>query len=291
MKETISHISLSELDRRLDVSNKGNVIFGEGISVIRSRGSSAYSAEEIDRPYRIDGTRLMVVKSGEALYRVNLSDCRISKGMLFYIAPGSVINPVEISDDFDLEGILVNELPFTELVSAAPEGGEAITALTEDDFARLEGMIGLIWNSLSEGADKEVVKYLSGALLRDGFGIIRKAQAQSTQLKSSSRNLLEEFRRLLNQHFLEQRTLSFYAGELCVSSGYLCALIPRLSGRSFRDWVNDALVQEAKIRLRATKEPVSEIADYLGFATSSQFCRFFKRMVGMPPKAYREAVK
>ena len=76
-----------------------------------------------------------------------------------------------------------------------------------------------------------------------------------------------------------------------MSSGYLCALIPRLSGRNFRDWVNDALAQEAKIRLRATKKPVSEIADYLGFATSSQFCRFFKRTVGMPPKAYREAVK
>ena len=261
MKEEISHISLSEIDRRLDVSKKGNVIFSELVSVIRSRGSSTYSAEEIDRPYRIDGTRLVIATSGEALYGVNLTDCRIAKGMMLYIAPGSVINPVEISEDFDVEGVLVNELPFGDLTAAVPECGEAAIPLTGAEFSRLEGMISLIWDSLSEGAGAETVKYLSAALLQEGFSLIRMAKADVAASKSSSRNLLEEFRHQLNRHFLEQRTLSFYADELCVSSGYLCALIPRLSGRSFRDWVNDALLQEAKIQLRSTKKTVMEISD------------------------------
>ena len=290
MKEEISHISLSEIDRRLDVSKKGNVIFSELVSVIRSRGSSTYSAEEIDRPYRIDGTRLVIATSGEALYGVNLTDCRIAKGMMLYIAPGSVINPVEISEDFDVEGVLVNELPFGDLTAAVPECGEAAIPLTGAGFSRLEGMISLIWDSLSEGAGAETVKYLSAALLQEGFSLIRMAKADVAASKSSSRNLLEEFRHLLNRHFLEQRTLSFYADELCVSSGYLCALIPRLSGRSFRDWVNDALLQEAKIQLRSTKKTVTEISDYLSFATSSQFCRFFKRMTALSPKEYRASI-
>ncbi|MBR3562837.1 MAG: helix-turn-helix domain-containing protein, partial [Bacteroidales bacterium] len=40
----------------------------------------------------------------------------------------------------------------------------------------------------------------------------------------------------------------------------------------------------------STKKTVTEISDYLSFATSSQFCRFFKRMTALSPKEYRASI-
>lgn len=54
------------------------------------------------------------------------------------------------------------------------------------------------------------------------------------------------------------------------------------------DWVNEAVVQEAKLMLRHTDKLVYQIADELNFPNASFFCKYFRRMTGITPNDYRQ---
>jgi len=53
-------------------------------------------------------------------------------------------------------------------------------------------------------------------------------------------------------------------------------------------WIDRALVREAKVLLHHTQMPIAEIADALGFATPSFFVRFFRQQTGSTPLQFRK---
>jgi len=55
------------------------------------------------------------------------------------------------------------------------------------------------------------------------------------------------------------------------------------------EYVNSLRLNEAKRRLRETREPIIDIAYSTGFGGVSSFYRFFKKAAGCSPAAYRKA--
>jgi AraC-like DNA-binding protein len=53
--------------------------------------------------------------------------------------------------------------------------------------------------------------------------------------------------------------------------------------------VHARLMAEARLRLRETAQPVEQIGYGLGFRDPSYFNRFFRRLSGLSPGAYRKA--
>jgi len=82
--------------------------------------------------------------------------------------------------------------------------------------------------------------------------------------------------------------IDFYARRLCVSPNYMSALVKCESGLTVLQWIDRALVREAKVLLHHTQMPVAEVAEKLGFATSSFFIRFFRQQTGQTPLQYRK---
>jgi AraC-like DNA-binding protein len=76
------------------------------------------------------------------------------------------------------------------------------------------------------------------------------------------------------------------------SAGYSTAqfrhLFQKYIGISPRDYQQHCLLDSARHLLNSTELPVSAIADKLGFASHTQFTRFFKRMYGLSPTLYRQ---
>ena len=68
---------------------------------------------------------------------------------------------------------------------------------------------------------------------------------------------------------------------------YKRQLVRQASGRTVMDWVNEAVMQEAKLMLRYTDKLVYQIADELNFPNASFFSKYFRRMAGMTPNDYR----
>ena len=91
----------------------------------------------------------------------------------------------------------------------------------------------------------------------------------------------------LSQHYLERRSVSFYADRLCISSRYLTTIVRRVSGMSVSEWMNRYIMMEAKYLLKYTEMSIQEIAYKLSFPNQSFFGKYFKQHTGMAPSAFR----
>ena len=86
----------------------------------------------------------------------------------------------------------------------------------------------------------------------------------------------------------EQHVVSFYAEQLYITPQYLSLILKELTGRSANKWIDEALMQEAKILLKAPQATVQQVAVALHFSDQSTFGKFFKKHAGMSPMEYRK---
>ena len=93
--------------------------------------------------------------------------------------------------------------------------------------------------------------------------------------------------RPLARHYMQQRSVGFYAGQLNLTPKYLTTLIRKTSGRTAVEWIDDYVVLEAKNLLKYSTMSIQEIAYYLNFSNQSFFGKYFKSHTGMTPSAYR----
>lgn len=96
------------------------------------------------------------------------------------------------------------------------------------------------------------------------------------------------FRQLVEEHYDQHWPVSHYAQLLALSPASLNRLCQRLTGKGACKLIHERLALEAKRHLMYTSATVSVIAYELGFGDPAYFGRFFKRVVGQTPKAYRD---
>lgn len=97
----------------------------------------------------------------------------------------------------------------------------------------------------------------------------------------------EQFNELLDKHFTEQRSVTFYAEALKVHPYHLNFLSKKLTGLSAKEAINNRIMQEAKYLLTSSALTTKEIAYRLGFDDPDYFYVFFRRKAHKTPSEYR----
>jgi len=97
----------------------------------------------------------------------------------------------------------------------------------------------------------------------------------------------KQFTHLLGEHYRTERSVGFYARQLCITPKYLTTLIKRISGLSVSEWIDNYVIIEAKTLLKYSTMSIQEIAYYLNFPNQSFFGSYFKRNTGMSPSQYK----
>lgn len=98
----------------------------------------------------------------------------------------------------------------------------------------------------------------------------------------------ETFMRLLSQHYKKYHSIGFYADKMCLSPKYLSMIIKRASGKLATEWIDEYVILEAKNLIKYSTMTIQEISNALNFTNQSFFSKYFKRLTGLTPKAYRE---
>lgn len=101
-------------------------------------------------------------------------------------------------------------------------------------------------------------------------------------------SVASRFVKLVEQHSMTQRHLSYYAQLMDYNPKYLSALIKRETGRSGQNLIDQYSVLSAMAKLSYGHLSIKEISDQMQFQSQSDFGKFFKRMTGMSPLAYRK---
>lgn len=122
----------------------------------------------------------------------------------------------------------------------------------------------------------EVVR-LAVSRARSGAVTLTRADAQVDQL-----------RRLIEQHYRTERSVSFYAEKLAMTPDRLSDHVKRATGVTPGHLIRQRVLTEAKRQLVFTTQAIHEIAYDLAFSDPSHFTRFFRKQTGMTPQAFRE---
>jgi len=93
---------------------------------------------------------------------------------------------------------------------------------------------------------------------------------------------------LVERHFREHLPNDFYAEKLCTTVSNLNRICRASTGKTIGQLIQERLTLEAQCRLVYSSKPISLVAYDLGFADPAYFSRFFKRRVGVSPRAFRE---
>ncbi|MEG2366256.1 MAG: AraC family transcriptional regulator, partial [Alistipes sp.] len=137
----------------------------------------------------------------------------------------------------------------------------------------------------------EVIGSLISAAISKIGDIMTRYMAQHPEVESLKRNRAEEyfkqFMLLLADHYKQERSVTFYARQMCITPKYLTTLIKRLSGKSVSGWIDDYVMLEAKTLLKYSTMGIQEISYYLNFPNQSFFGSYFKRNAGMSPSQYK----
>jgi len=101
----------------------------------------------------------------------------------------------------------------------------------------------------------------------------------------------QRFRQLVEMHYRDKLGVDDYCRMLSVTRAHLHNACVRALGRPPQRLVHDRLAVEARLRLRQSAQPVEQVAYSLGFRDPAYFNRFFRRITGVSPGAYRKAAR
>lgn len=114
-----------------------------------------------------------------------------------------------------------------------------------------------------------------------------KCLLNSTRHLSRQYQLVNQFKKLVQDQFLMLKTVQEYANLMFVSSKYLTEVVKSETGQNALHVIHNRLFLEAQYLLSSSGLSVKEIADQLKFDNSSHFSRFFKRFAGINPSEFK----
>ena len=135
---------------------------------------------------------------------------------------------------------------------------------------------------------EEIIRHLFSAYYYGLGYYVHNAQRQKSVL-TGQQEICEKFISLVSEHFKTRREIGFYADKLCMTNKYLSSLLKQETGMTALEWIKKYVVLYAKGCLSSTSMTVQEISDDLGFPSQSVFGKYFKRVEGLSPKAYRQS--
>lgn len=99
--------------------------------------------------------------------------------------------------------------------------------------------------------------------------------------------LLIELVGLVDKHYQERRSPSFYANALSIKTTLLNKHCKRILQKSVYELVQDKVHEEAVLLLVYTDWPIKRISYEVGCSDPGYFNRCFKKKTGYSPKKYR----
>ena len=291
----INHITLQELITMSGGETRPGLT-GECIAASTESRLQAFRF-----PCRINAFIIGVGTEGETSGLLNLQEFKIKKDTMFIFAPNSILQAqsgegakvhiMAVSTDFmkriniDTKHLLPLLLQFTN---------DPCMDISHNECQALRHFISLVEQEL-KGSESDFSAEIIGGIIAGTIykvgEILQHYLAEHPELgnpaQSRAHEYFRQFTRLLNEHYKRERSVGFYARQLCITPKYLTTLIKRISGKSVSEWIDNYVILEAKTLLKYSNMSVQEIAYHLNFPNQSFFGSYFKRNTGMSPSQYK----
>jgi len=242
---------------------------------------------------------IFYLKSGACIYTVNNIVYHLSAGDIFIVAPGD-------SHSTKYEGLVPCErvvvyfkfpvIPdyfwgsHQEILNDLNKSGKVI--LVKKGQQLMESMLNrmLEENNVPDEYSYELLVLLAMELLlcirRDGIFVYEQLKPPS-QISTD----IEDTLRYIAQNYAMPLTLNEVAESINLSPTYLSKKFRKVTGVTFKEYVNYIRIKQASQALLTTDDSITSIALNCGFNSSNYFKDIFRRMNGVSPRTFRKFSK
>lgn len=278
---------------------EADIITGNKMFAIKKADCSvSYSRDDFLVPHRKDYYFWAYVKQGANRHWIDMKPYSLAPNMFCFTVPhqvhlkeeakpftGTIIGFTEEFLALE-ENTLLRQLPIIQ----NPDNGHQLI-LSDSDVLFIEDTLEKIYqeNQASNSWQHSMLMSYMRVLT------IYLSRLYTEQFSSKNavpdRALLKKYLTKIEEHYSEQHEVSSYADMLNISAGHLSEVVKEQSGKPAIAHIHERLILETKRLLFHTDQSVKEIAFRLGFEEASYFNRFFKRIVGDTPVAYRTIIR
>jgi AraC family transcriptional activator of pobA len=249
-------------------------------------------------PHRTNYYGVGICIGGEAKLTANLETYNIIPGCLIAMSPHIIKQWHYQSDDFRSFAILFNknfmaagddklldQFPFFESVA------RHIFLLTIAQADNLKRSLQFIKDksTAKHTHQDEMLGAFTTGLLFEVASLYDDFNSSITSVQTRSQLLAADFKKLVNLHYHQQRSVSYYADLLFITPGHLTETVREVTGKTPGEWIAEAVVLEACVLLKNPALTIAQVADTLNFPDQSSFGKYFKNLKDMSPASYRQS--
>jgi len=168
-----------------------------------------------------------------------------------------------------------------------PAAGQFARAeLAATDIEQLAIMLLRESSRYASGRDS-ALRGLLTTLLTHVMRISERAAALSRNAANRDREMVAQFREVVERQYRRHLEVGAYARELGISEAALRKACLKVAGQSPTQFVHARVLIEAERQLRYTGMSITQIGYYLGFEDPAYFSRFFAKGMGTSPRSFR----
>lgn len=236
-----------------------------------------------------DLVEVLLICAGSAKFRIGETAHEVCAGDLMVYNSGVVHD--EISDQKNavesycvgigglrMPGLRENALLPDNVPPVCPMGDEA------EDLRQIYDMMYRYIAADRPGCEALCHHLLLALLSR----VLQRFGDAPPQPQAEAGTLGREIQEYIDQHFREALTLQDIGNTLHLSTYYLSHVFKEASGYSPMQYLLRRRIGEAQNLLLTTGLSMAQIAEQVGFETQNYFNAQFSKIVGMPPRKYRQ---
>lgn len=259
-------------------------------------GLKELDTDLLSTPAQFSEYTILFIPKGEGIYYADFGAFKYSGPVLLFSTPLQVIYleqsipaPVTMlqfhGDFYCIEyhrtEVACNGLLFNNIYV------QPSIPLSGKDISVYANLLRDIDEEFKQPSPSEIVlrAYLQLLLAKSSSIKMRLIESQPDPLEKDEQ--MEQFRRLLDQHYLDLHKPNDYAQMLAMSPNNFSKRCARYFRKTPSQLIQERIVLEAKKRLHLTRQSIKEIAYALKFKDEYYFSRFFKKVTKVSPQTFR----
>ena len=297
MNNNPKHIGFDEVRQMVGSMEEQGInppFVSDELVVVRDSNWIFNKAIEMGSPYIIEDVRMLVVLEGEADVIINLMEYHLDKNTIGFLGYGTIIQPVRFSDNLRAcgfmmqkglaERVLHNHMTTIHLA----EDKTRSCKIDDGGIEMLNKMHSTLWDIVNQHGFREDVVVPSLMTFSNYFVSLMEGEQQRFMRSATHSNrLFRQFISLVNKHSAEEHSIGYYADQMCLSAHHLGIVVKSESGVTAKEWIERAVITQAKVLLKGSDLQAAEVASRLSFSNPAFFSKYFKRITGLTPQEYK----
>lgn len=242
---------------------------------------------------------MALCKHGKAQYSIDTREQTVKPGDLLFISERHIVDNYMASPDFECLCIMVSTEFYHGFIQNVKNVSSLllfsmnnpVVSLTPREIQVYSNYYQTIREKMSDREHHyrtDLVKALLLAMFYDMSNVIWRVEQQGAKSQTRADVIFANFIRLLEQHFRQERRVSWYAEQLCITPKYLSEIVKQVSKRTPNEWIDNYVILEIRVLLKNSTKSIKEIAEELQFPNQSFLGKYFKEHIGVSPSLYRK---